>query len=252
MTLDRFTRWQAAQIHLGISAMIAALVVWIMLYLWYPEPYFRVSGGQTLLLLLIGVDVVIGPLLTLIVFDPRKKQLKLDLAIIAALQLAALAYGAGIMFNARPVYVAFAGDRFELVEANAIAPSDQAQARPGFRALPLTGPQVVGTRLPIDPEERERLGIAAMMGGSLGLFPQHYVPYATVARAAVARGKPLARLRESHPDRAAEIDAWVAASGQPEASLRFVPLQARHGDMSVVVDAATGEVRGVLPVDPWD
>jgi len=73
MTLDRFTRWQAAQIHLGISAMIAALVVWIMLYLWYPEPYFRVSGGQTLLLLLIGVDVVIGPLLTLIVFDPRKR-----------------------------------------------------------------------------------------------------------------------------------------------------------------------------------
>ena len=252
MTLDRYTRWQAAPIHLGISALVAALVVWSMLFLWYPQPYFGVSGGQRLLLLLIGVDVIIGPLLTLIVFDPRKKRLKQDLAVIAALQLAALAYGAWIMFNARPVYVAFAGDRFELVEANAIDPADQARARPGFRTLPLTGPQVVGTRLPADPEERDRMGLAAMLGGGLGLFPQHYVPYATVARSVLAKGKPLATLREGHPDRAAAIDAWVAANGKPEAALRFVPLQARRGDMAVVVDAATGEVRGVLPVDPWD
>ena len=46
-----------------------------------------------LILLMIGVDVVIGPLLTLIVFDPKKKHLKFDLVVIAALQLAALAYG---------------------------------------------------------------------------------------------------------------------------------------------------------------
>lgn len=248
MTIERLTRWQAAPIHLGISALIAALVVCAMLLLWYPQPYFRASGGQTLLLLLIGVDVVVGPLLTLIVFDPRKKNLRLDLAVIAVLQLAALAYGTWIMFNARPVYVAFTGDRFELVEANAIDASDQAKAGPGFRTLPLAGPQVVGTRLPVDAEERDRMGLAAMVGG-LGLFPQHYVPYADVARAALARAQPLAKLRARHPERAGEIDAWVAASGKPEASLRFVPLQARHGDMSVVIDARSGEVQGVLPVD---
>lgn len=252
MTIERYTRWQAAPIHLGISALIAALVVCAMLLLWYPQPYFRASGGQTLLLLLIGVDVVVGPLLTLIVFDPRKKNLRFDLAVIAVLQLAALAYGTWIMFNARPVYVAFAGDRFELVEANAIDASDQAKAGPGFRTLPLTGPQVVGTRLPADAEERERMGFAAMVGGGLGLFPQHYVPYADVARDALAEAQPLARLRERHPERAGEIDAWVAASGKPEASLRFVPLQARHGDMTVVIDARSGEVQGVLPVDPGE
>jgi hypothetical protein len=252
MTLERFTRWQAAPIHLCISAVIAALVVFAMLVLWYPQPYFRASGGQSLLLLLIGVDVVIGPLLTLIVFDPRKKRLKLDLAVIAILQLAALAYGTSVMFDARPVYVTFAGDRFELVEASAIDAAQLADAKPEFRRLPLTGPRVVGASLPVDPEERVRLGVAAMMGVSVGVFPQYYVPYAAVSQAAIARSRPLARLREWHPDRAGDIDAWVAASGRPEDSLRFVPLQARHGDMSVIVDARTGDVQGVLAIYPWE
>jgi len=249
--LERYTRWQAAPIHLGISAVLAAIVFSAMRFLWYPQPYFQVAGGRTLLLLLIAVDVVIGPLLTLIVFDPRKKKLKFDLAVIVALQLAALAYGAHVMFNARPVYVAFAGDRFELVEANAIDPADQARAAPAFRTLPLTGPQVVGTRLPFDPGGRQRLGMAAMLGGSIGLFPQYYVPYAAVSRVAVARAEPLAELRQKHPERAGDIDQFVAASGKPDAALGFVPLQARHGDMAVVVDAANGDVRGVLALDPW-
>ena len=251
MTLQNLNRWQAAPIHLAISAVIAAAVFAAMLLLWYPTPYFYAAGGKTLLLLLIGVDVVIGPLLTLVVFDPRKKHLVYDLAVIAMLQVAALVYGAMIMFNARPVYVAFAGDRFELVEANAIDPEEAAKAKGTFQKLPLTGPQVVGTRLPLEPKERERLGFASMYGLSIGVFPQHYVPYQAVSRDAVTRAKPLARLRAEHSDRAADIDAWIAASGRSETSLRYLPLQARHGDMSVIIDAASGEVRGVLPIDPW-
>jgi hypothetical protein len=141
MTLDRYTRWQAAPIHLLISAVIATLVVGTMLLVWYPQPYFLAAGGITLVLLLVGVDVVLGPLLTLIVFDPKKKSLKIDLAIIAALQLAALAYGGWTMFSARPVYVAFAGDRFHLVAANEISPADLDKAAMEYRSLPLSRSQ---------------------------------------------------------------------------------------------------------------
>jgi hypothetical protein len=155
------------------------------------------------------------------------------------------------MFDARPVYVAFAGDRFELVEANAIDDADLARAASGFRTLPLTGPRVVGTRLPADPAERDRMGLAAILGGSIGLFPEHYVPYAAVTREAIARAQPISVLRARHPDRAAEINAWVSASGRPERALRFLPLQARHGDMCVIIDGTTGAVQGVLPIDPW-
>ena len=53
------------------------------------------------------------------------------------------------MFDARPVYVAFAGDRFELVEAGAIEAEQLAVAKPEFRMLSITGPKVVGTGCPL-------------------------------------------------------------------------------------------------------
>src|SRR5437762_8514172 len=108
MTLVSLNRWKAAAIHLGLSALIAITVVTAMLLVWYPPPYFNTAGGQGLLKILVGVDICLGPLLTLIIFDPRKKSLRLDLSIIAMVQVAALVYGVWIMFEARPVYAAFA------------------------------------------------------------------------------------------------------------------------------------------------
>ena len=46
MKLTSLNRWKAAGIHLGLSAVIAATVVTIMLLVWYPPPYFDVMGGM--------------------------------------------------------------------------------------------------------------------------------------------------------------------------------------------------------------
>jgi len=85
MTLASLNRWKAAAIHLGLSVLIAATVVTVMLLVWYTPPYFDTMGGTGLLKILVGVDVTLGPLLTLIIFDPRKKGLRFDLSVIAAL-----------------------------------------------------------------------------------------------------------------------------------------------------------------------
>jgi len=251
MTLASFTRWQAAPIHMGVSLVLAAVVVGLMLFFWYPQPFFLAAGGVTLLVLLVGVDVILGPLMTFIVYDPRKEGLKYDLFVIAVLQVAALAYGGWIMFDARPVYVAFAGDRFELVEANAIEPSDHAKASAAFREMPLSGPMVVGTRLPMNEADRNVLRGAAMVGGSIGVFPQYYVPYAVIAADVPSKARPLSSLRSKHPEAAPAIDSIIATTGKPENKLRYLPLQARHGDMVVALDASNGAVVGVIPVDPW-
>jgi hypothetical protein len=252
MTLTSLNRWKAAGIHLAISALIATSVVTLMLVVWYPGQYFAAMGGDTLILILIGVDVVIGPLITLIIFAPRKKGLRFDLAVIAVLQLAALAYGCNVMFEARPVYNVFVVDRFEVVAANAVDEASRAKAAAEFRALPLTGPEFIAARQPEDPQRLAEIVMSAMNGGAdLANLADLYVPYAQFRHDAARAARPLAELAKRQPQDAAAIRAFVAASGRAEDAVGFLPMKARNRDMAVVVARDTGEIVGILPVYPW-
>lgn len=251
MTLASFSRWQAFLIHLGISVLIAMAMVGLTLALWYPPPYFAGMGGPTLLRLLIGVDVVLGPIITLIVFDPAKPRLKFDLMAIAALQVVALVYGGLVMFEARPVYNVFVKDRFEAVAANRIDDASLARAGVDYRALPVTGPRVVGAALPADAEERSNIALASMRGGpDVAELPHLYVRYADVAPQVAAASKPLSTLSRQGRSHADMVSAF--ANAHPgTASFGFVPVKARDRDFSAIVDRKTGEIVGYLPLNPW-
>jgi hypothetical protein len=252
MTLNSLNRWRASALHLGISALIGATVVTLMLVLWYPKLYFQAMGGSKLILLLIGVDVVLGPLCTLIVYDPRKKSLRFDLAVIVLLQLAALVYGCSVMFGARPVYNVFVVDRFEVIAANAVDEASRQKAAPEYRSLPLTGPQVIAARQPDDPKQRAAIVLAAVNGGpDLANLPEFYVPYAQFRADAAKAARPLADLAKRQSQDVAAIRAFVAGSGRAEDAVGFLPMKARDQDMAVAVDTKSGEVVGILPVYPW-
>lgn len=251
LSLASFNRWQAAGVHLTLSAVIGATVLAAMLFVWYPEPFFDAVGGSRLILLLVGVDVVLGPLLTSVVYNPRKPRLRLDLSIIAVLQSAALIYGVHVMFAARPVYVVFAKDRFDLITANQIDPAEQSKARAPYDSLPLTGPQTVGVRVPEDPAERQRTLFAGASGYDLSQFPQYFVSYASLAHDAAARGRPIADLRRRNPSRAAAIDDLLRRSGRPEDSLRYLAVKAKEQDLAAIVAADSGELVGLVIAYPW-
>lgn len=248
------TRWKAAGLHLLICVLVAASVILLMLAIWYPRPLFEAMGAERLVMILIGVDVVIGPLITLIVFTPGKARhlLKFDLTVIACLQLAALAFGVYVVFEARPVYVVFAKDRFEVTSANEIQPAERAKVtRPEFAALPLGGPVIIGVEMPADPDEQVRITLSGLAGADLKTYPQYYVPYAEQAKLAAAKARPIALLRANHPESRKEITAAVEATGRKEDEVGYLPLRARRMDMVVLVDAKDGKVLAFLPVDPW-
>jgi len=253
MHLRSLNRWQAAAIHLGLSALIATTVVTVMLLVWYPPPYFRVMGGTGLMKILVGVDVTLGPLLTLIVFNPAKKTLKLDLSVIATLQIVALAYGVWVMFEARPVYAAFAVDRFEVVSANQIEPEDLAAAAPEFQSLPLTGPRVVGIRYPDkekNPEEWNKLSFSAVAGKDAPQQPKYFTSYGEVPGAVLKKAKPLATLVKEKPESKSAVDSFVAQVGRSENELAYVPVTGRGDSVTAVVDAHDARIIGFIPVDP--
>ena len=251
MTLDSLNRWKAAGIHLCLSALIAATVVVVMLALWYPGPYFDAMGGQTLLVLIVGVDVTLGPLLTLIVFNPKKKRLRFDLAVIAACQVIALAYGVWVTFGARPVYTAFVKDRFDVVAANDLDAADLEAGPAEYRSLSLTGPRVIGVRLPTDSKEQSDLIFSALAGKDAQNFPKYYVPYEEVAGEAIKRGKPIEALVKKYPDAAEAVHSLATESGRPEGAFVYVPFHGRARIMTAVIDTREGRLAGILPFNPY-
>jgi hypothetical protein len=243
------SRWNAAGIHLGISAMIAAVVLAVIYLVWYPGPYFKAMGGDQLLLLLIGVDVVIGPLITLFFFKAGKQGLMFDLTVIAFLQSAALMYGVSVAAQARPVYSVFVVDRFETVTANALDPAEQARVkRPEFQSLSWTGPHRAGVVKPDDPQEANRILFAMVEGKDLQHFPQHFVPYAEIAAEAGRRAQSIETLRHYNRQSATEIDAFLDRHGVKESEVGFLPLRARRGELSVIVKRSSGEIVATLPL----
>jgi hypothetical protein len=246
-------RFKAAGIHAVASGLVAGAVFLLNHFVWYPGALFDQAGGRDLFLLIAGVDVAIGPLITLIIFAPGKKGLAFDLATIAFLQLSALSYGTWVLFESRPAYIVFVKDRFELVRANALSEGDPSNARPaGSLDAPLAGPRTVGVRLPKDPGEQFALMVSAAGGADIHVFPKYYVPYDAVRDEAVARAEPISRLRELNPGSGAEIDRLVSAAGRPEAQLRFLPMRAGPTvDLSVVVDASRADILSIAALRPW-
>ena len=74
-------RIKAFLIHLGISLVILFVLLYLLVFVWYPPPLFAADGGMQGLKIILGVDLVLGPLLTLMVYNPAKgwKRLKFDL-----------------------------------------------------------------------------------------------------------------------------------------------------------------------------
>jgi hypothetical protein len=249
-------RWKACAIHLGISALIGTAVISAMLFVWYPGPFFTAMGGNDLVIILLGVDVVLGPLITLIVFNPRKRAalLKLDLAVIGAIQAAALAYGVSVIAEVRPVYMVFTVDRFDLVAASDIKAAELARvADPRFRSIPWGKPPTIAVKTPTDPKEQMRVIQSALEGSDLQTFPQYYTDYEAFAGQALKVSKPYSLLRRRHPEpeSIALIDKRLAELGRKEEDVRFVPLKARNRDYCVLVDAKSGAVLGFLELYPW-
>ena len=213
-----------------------------MLALWYPRPLFEAAGGNNLLLIVVGVDVVLGPLLTLIVFKSGKPGMNFDLAVIGLVQLGALAYGGYVVALARPAFIVFVKDRFEIATAAELDPGELAAAKyPEFRAPPWGGPLLAAADMPADPAERRKLIEAALAGMDLQQFPRYWVPYAQREREVLASADTVARLRASEPATAKAVDEWLASSGTKEDDVRCLLLRTRFAWVAVLVDPKTAQ-----------
>jgi len=109
MLINFKKRFKAFAIHFCISALLISVLLTIVVFRWFPNEFIY-AGGITGLKIIVGVDLILGPVLTFLVFDTEKASLKFDLAFIFLLQLSCLAGGTWLMYKERPVAQVLADD----------------------------------------------------------------------------------------------------------------------------------------------
>lgn len=246
-------RLKASGIHLGLSLLVALLAAVLVFGIWYPYPYRELSGGRELFLLVITVDVILGPLITLAVFNRKKprQELRRDLVIVAMLQLAALGYGLWTVYVARPVHMVFEFDRFRVVHAIDV-PMELVPATPvGLDALPVTGPTLLSVRPFKNSTESMEATMAALQGVALSSRPDLWQAYALAKPDIQKVAKPALALKERFPNRAEEIERILTKAGRTSQSTVFVPMVGRKSFWTVFLDPQTAEIVAYMPLDSF-
>jgi len=234
-------RLKAAGIHLLISFIIVTTVLATMYLLWYPNEYFALMGGQKLIVLLAGVDVFLGPLLTLVVFKSNKKNLRFDLFCIGIVQIAALSYGVYVMFESRPIFTVFNKNKFQIAAVVDITPEELAKAKnPHWKKLSITGPKLVAIGIPDQNNKLEAI-FAEVASSNAYRYPRLFDQYNKHRDEVIKSGEPLTKLSEVSVENKSVIDRFIKKSKRLESDFVCLPITSELAEMTVIVDAKTGD-----------
>ncbi len=252
MTLVKF-KAHAFAVHLGVSVLVVALAAILVFFIWYPFPFRELSGGRELFLLIAGVDVVLGPLITFIVFNPKKSRCEkwLDLSVIGLLQIVALGYGLLTVYTARPVHVVFEYNRFRVVHAADIPLERIGRAPSGIIALPVTGPTWLSLR-PLVGGETVDYTLQALNGVPVSAQPELWRPYDAGRVAILTAAHPVTELQSKFPMQAVLIKGAIEQTGLAASALRYLPIQGRRDVVwTVLLDGVTSQPLGFIPLDSF-
>lgn len=251
---------RVAGVHVLLSVPVLVLVALLVFVFWFPSPLGRLAGGLRLFWTILGVDLVCGPMLTLLLYRTTKTRLALavDFSLIALLQLAALGYGLHALAHARPLAQVFEVDRFRLVSYADIAEPDL-QSLPGWAHPWGVGTlRTVGLREAASASERLQSLGSSLSGVDAGQWPSRWQDYALNRDQVLERSRPLAALQAAHPTHLDLINQAVAEalvnvqSGEAREpdQLRWLPLVSRSSlDWVVLLDPQTLRIRAYAPLD---
>lgn len=241
-------RLQSSGLHLLVSILMATLVAIPLVFWLYPSPFFEAAGGMHLLGMILMVDVVLGPSLTFLVFDRRKKSLKKDLWVIALCQVAALAYGLYATCLSRPVYMTYVVDRFEMVSAAQVDEDEFKLSPRELQKMRWGHPQIAYAEQPENPEERSRILFSFVQSGiDLKEMFRYYRPLEAAKPLIASKAKAIKELAQYN--KREKVERFLKP--YESLSLSYVPVQGKKRDLVALIDAKTGSLVEVVDLRPW-
>lgn len=232
--------------HLLISLLIALLVMSFVFFVWYPSPLAKAVGVTHIFLMLLVIDVILGPLLGLLVYKEGKKTLKMDLTVVILIQIAALCYGVYSIAQARPVWIAFNSDKFELVRSNEIKTNQTKQIQTQYQTPTWLRAKFVGVKRADNPEEQQIEQMGALLNGiSLAQYPERYIPLDQVKAQIKIKAHNLSELDQWN----SQTDVQETLKPYPEAN-GWLALETYGLPMVVLINKLNGEVIKIVDLRP--
>ena len=243
-------RWQAFLVHLGLSAVIFLVLLYLIVFHWYPLPYFAYDGGWQGVRLITGVDMVLGPLLTLIVYVPHKPGLKRDLIFIALMQTTALIWGTWLVYDQRLVMVTYVDGSFHALSQELV--EDAGGKAPEVLAQATTTPPYAFVRLPENPRERTALRLKALATGqTLHRLGDRYEPLTAEHRQEIlASGVDMDKYTNGSETDRLTLDQFLARHGGSAADYAFIPLHCRYASLMLALRRNDGIVVDAVDIRP--
>lgn len=239
--------------HMLASAIVAGLAAALVFLVWYPGPYKELSGGSQLFLIVIAIDLICGPLLTTVLFNPSKAkfELAIDLSLVVLVQLGALGYGLHTVALARPVYLAFELDRYRVIAEADVNKQKLSEAPRLLRSFSYLGPKMLGVRVARSGDADYLQELEKSVNGQDSSFrPERWVLYETQVAQVLAKVKPMQELARKYPQRGDELFRLTAATGLPETQVGWLPINARYSMAWVaLIDRSNADVVGFAPFD---
>lgn len=233
--------------HLLISVIIAVAALALVFFVWYPSPLAKAVGVTHIFLMLLVIDVILGPLLGLLVYKEGKKTLKMDLTVIILIQIAALSYGLYSIAQARPVWIAFNNDRFELVRNNELKTENTTHAQPQYQQPTWLQPQYVAVKQAADLQEQQIEQMSAMLNGiSLAQYPERYISLDQAKTQIQSQVRDLSQLKQWNDDEMIQ----EVFSQYPQAN-GWLPLETYGLAMVVLVNKESASVIKIVDLRPW-
>lgn len=240
---------KATAVHLGLSAVIFLIVLYLILFHWYPPPWFALDGGWQGVRIMIFVDLVLGPVLTFLIFNPGKTRLALgiDFGFIAAVQISALVWGIYAVHGQRPLAIVFSWDRFYSVDTAALRKQSlDADSLKDFGKPPA----LVYFEWPEDPEKKIEISLKTI-SSEIADYEQveFFRPIAPHFDEIFARQVDLAAILKQDPLLSKKLDAKAGKHGLGQAEdLRYMRFSGRFKEATLIF-TPDGKLIGSLPIE---
>jgi len=243
-------RLKAFGLHLLGSASALTLVLGVLYLGWYRWPGWYLSGVAHVILIMVGVDVVLGPLLTMIVANSSKplRELRRDIGIIVTVQLIALGYGTTALWDGRPLYYAFSADCLEIVQASEVKETNTGTGpAPDLAPHWYSLPRWIWAPLPQDAEAAQKIVVSALQGGAdVTGMPQYYKPWNQGLGDLKRTLKKVDDIRYFSSRQKQVLKQRLQASGFSPEAPNGIALMGRGPSLLAVIDPASLEIQAII------